>query len=73
MTFAFALADGAFIFLAFLVVAFFGIVLGYYTKTGGIGEHPYDKIYSGAPGSRSRSETSGRDPRERMNWSRGTR
>ncbi|MEA2404645.1 MAG: hypothetical protein QOE08_1292 [Thermoleophilaceae bacterium] len=73
MSFAFELANGSFIFLAFLVVAFFGIVLGYFTKTGGIGEHPYDKMYGGAPGARGRSEVSGRDPRERMNWSRGTK
>jgi hypothetical protein len=68
------LADGAFIFLAFLVIAFIGVVIGYFTTAGGINTRPYGKIYSGAPGAKGRSEVSGRDPRVRMSdWSRGTR
>ena len=68
------LADGAFIFLAFLVIAFFGIVLGYFTTAGGINTRPYGKMYGGAPGAKGRSEVSGRDPNVRMSdWSRGTR
>ena len=68
------LADGAFIFLAFLVIAFFGVVIGYFTTAGGINTRPYGKIYSGAPGAKGRSDVSGRDARVRMSdWSRGTR
>jgi hypothetical protein len=68
------IADGAFIFLAFLVIAFIGVVIGYFTTAGGINTRPYGKIYSGAPGARGPSEVSGRDPRVRMSdWSRGTR
>ena len=68
------LADGAWIFLAFLIIAFVGVVVGYFTTAGGINTRPYGKIYSGAPGAKGRSEVSGRDPRVRMNdWSRGTR
>ncbi len=69
------LADGSFIFLAFLVIAFFGVVIGYFTTAGsGINVRPYGKIYGGAPGAKGRGEVSGRDPRVRMqDWSRGTR
>jgi hypothetical protein len=69
------LADGAFFFLAFLVIAFFGVVIGYFTTWGsGINARPYGKVYSGAPGARGRSDVSGRDQRVRMSdWSRGTR
>jgi hypothetical protein len=68
------LADGAWIFLAFIVIAFAGVVLGYFTTAGGINTRPYGKIYSGAPGAKGRSEVSGRDPKVRISdWSRGTR
>ena len=68
------LAGGALIFLAFLVVAFFGIVYGYYTQTGsGITARPYGKVYGGAPGAIGPSDVSGCDPRERVSWSRGCR
>ena len=72
---AFALADGAWIFLAFIVIAFFGLVYGYFTETGsGIGTRPYGKIYSGAPGAGRRGNAAGRDERVHMSeWSRGTR
>ncbi len=70
---AFELAEGAWIFGAFLLIAFFGVVLGYYTKSGGIGEHPYGKIYSGSPAARRRSDVSGRDSRQDTDWSRGCR
>ena len=67
------LADGSFIFLAFLVIAFFGIVIGYFTVGGsGITPRAYGKNYSDAPGARDAGDASGRDPRVRMNdWSRG--
>ena len=68
-------ADGALIFLAFLVIAFIGVVIGYFTTWGsGINARPYGKIYSGAPGAKGASSVSGRDARVRMSdWSRGTR
>ena len=69
-------ADGSLIFLAFLVVAFFGVVLGYYTRSGsGINTRAYGKIYSGAPGAKGPGEVSGRDPHSRpvREWSRGAR
>jgi hypothetical protein len=69
-------ADGAIYFAAFLVIAFIGVVIGYYTQTGsGITARAYGKIYSGAPGARTRGEVSGRDPQSRpvREWSRGTR
>src|SRR3954462_8376080 len=68
------LADGAWIFLAFLIIAFVGVVIGYFTTAGGINTRPYGKIYSGAPGAKGRSEVSGRAPRVRLSaWSRGTK
>jgi len=69
------LADGAWIFLGFLIIAFFGVVIGYFTQAGsGITTRAYGKIYSGAPGAKGRGEVSGRDPHSRpvREWSRGT-
>jgi hypothetical protein len=70
-----ALAGGAWIFLAFLVLAFFGVVFGYYTVKGsGITPRSYGKVYGGAPGAKVGGDASGRDHYERMqDWSRGTR
>ena len=67
------LADGSFSFLAFLVVAFFGVVVGYFTEKGsGITVRGYGKNYSDAPGARDAGDASGRDRRVRMSdWSRG--
>ncbi len=69
------LADGAWIFLAFLVIAFLGVVIGYFTSASGITPRAYGKLYSGAPGARTAGELSGRDPEIRAvrDWSRGTR
>ena len=68
-----ALAGGSFYILAFMVFMFAGVVVGYYTRKGsGIDEHPYGKIYGGAPGAVGPSRISGHDGREH-NWSRGTR
>ena len=54
MTFAIALAGGAWIFLAFLIVAFLGVAYGYFTVNGsGITPRAYGKLYSGAPGDTS--------------------
>ena len=68
-------ADGSLIFLAFLLIAFFGVVIGYYTEKGsGITARAYNKIYSGAPGAKGRGDVSGHDSRVVMrDWSRGTR
>ena len=68
--------DGSFIFLAFLVIGFFSIVYGYFTAKGsGINPRAYGKMYSGAPGSRTPGEVSGRDPQSIpvRQWSRGCR
>ena len=68
------LADGSFIFLGFMLFAFVGVVVGYYTRKGsGIEPRPWGKIYGGAPGAYGPGEVSGKDPRERVDWSRGTR
>ena len=69
------LADGSFIFLAFLIVAFFGVVLGYFTEKGsGITVRAYAKNYSDAPASRHVGDASGHDAAVRIaDWSRGTR
>jgi hypothetical protein len=57
------------------IVMFVGVVYGYYTVSGsGIAEHPFGKIYSGAPGANGPASASGRDERVSMrDWSRGTR
>ena len=68
------MADGSLILLAFMIITFFGIVIGYFTVRGSaITPRPYNKIYGGAPGAFGPGEVSGRDPRVRMDWSRGTR
>jgi hypothetical protein len=67
--------DGSLIFLAFLAIAFFAIVFGYFTRTGsGINPRPYGKIYGHAPGANTPGEVSGRDPNlaSVRDWSRGT-
>ena len=66
-------ADGSWYFLAFLIIAFFGIVIGYFTVSGsGITPRAYGKNYSDSPGARECGDASGRDPRVKMSdWSRG--
>jgi hypothetical protein len=69
-----AFARGSFIMVGFCVFMFVGIVVGYYTRKGsGIEPRPYGKIYGGAPGAIGPGSVSGRDDRERVDWSRGTR
>jgi hypothetical protein len=71
-----ALAGGAWIFLAFLVVAFLGVAYGYFTVKGsGITPRSYGKMYGGAPGAKHGGDASGRDRSfERISdWSRGTK
>jgi hypothetical protein len=68
--------DGSLIFLAFLVIGFFAIAWSYFTATGsGINPRPYNKLYSGSPGARTKGEVSGRDPQMApvRDWSRGAR
>jgi hypothetical protein len=74
MTISSIFANGSLIFLAVLVIAFFGVVFGYFTRTGsGINPRPYGKIYGGAPGAFGPGNVSGHDDREHVPWSRGTR
>lgn len=68
--------DGSLAMLAFMVVFFFAIVLGYFTRTGsGINPRAYGKLYSGTPGANCPGEVSGHDPRLApvRDWSRGCR
>ena len=68
-------ADGSLIFLAFVIIAFFGVVIGYFTETGsGITVRAYGKNYSDAPASRHLGDASGHDAAVRISdWSHGTR
>jgi hypothetical protein len=69
-----ALVGGSWIILGFCFFAFFAVAYGYYTERGsGITTRPYGKIYGGAPGAFGPGDVSGHDPRERVDWSRGTR
>ena len=52
------LVGGSYIFLGFLVVFFFAIVFGYYTRAGsGINQRPTDKR-GGSPGAKGASRIS---------------
>ena len=63
------LLDGAWIFLAFIILFGIALMFGLYTRLGsGINEHPYAKRYSDAPGANS-NRISGRNGIS----SRGTR
>jgi len=69
---AFVSGNGMWMFLAFLVLFFFAISHGYYTRTGSaINQHPYDGTSGDAPGAEIPS-TIGRDI-ARRHYSRGTR
>jgi hypothetical protein len=69
-----ALAGGSWVMLAFMAFLFVGVVVGYYTQAGsGITTRPYGKIYGGAPGAFGPGDVSGKDHREHVSWSRGTR
>jgi hypothetical protein len=66
--------DGSLIFLAFMIIFFFAIAYGYFSRTGsGINPRPYGKLYSGTPGANCAGEVSGHDPRlaSVRDWSRG--
>ncbi len=67
---AFALAGGSLIFLAFILVFFFALVFGYYTRKGsGISQRPYRR--PDAP-SESPSQLGHDVTQEVRNWERGT-
>jgi hypothetical protein len=69
---AFALAGGSLFFLVFLVVLFFAVAHGYYSRSGSaINQHPYKNAGGDAPGAEIPS-TIGRDV-ARRDYSRGTR
>lgn len=62
------------IFLAFLIVFFFVVAYALYALVpSGIAQHPYRKIYGGAPGAAAASRMSGSVDREIRSWTRGTR
>jgi hypothetical protein len=74
MSIAMALAGGSWILLGVIALAFVGIVYGWFTASGsGINPRPYNKMYGGAPGAFGPSDVSGKDHREHVSWSRGTR
>ncbi len=68
------IVDGAWIFLAFILLMGLALVLGLYTRTGsGINHHPYGKRYDGAPGANTDNRrVTGRDGIATLT-SRGTR
>jgi hypothetical protein len=72
---AIALAGGAGIFAAFLVVFLIGVIYTLFTVTGSaITPRAYGKEYGGAPGARGVGNASGHDDLVTVrNWSRGTR
>jgi hypothetical protein len=72
MTTALILAGGSWAFLVFVVVLFFAVAHGYYSRTGSaINQRPYDGAHGDSPGARIPS-TIGRDV-DRRDYSRGTR
>ncbi|MEA2194740.1 MAG: hypothetical protein QOG42_1174 [Solirubrobacteraceae bacterium] len=71
-TLAYTSHHGLWIFLTFLVLFFFALAHGYYTRTGSaINQRPYDGTSGDAPGAEIPS-TIGRDI-DRRDYSRGTR
>ncbi|MEA2124564.1 MAG: hypothetical protein QOI80_1346 [Solirubrobacteraceae bacterium] len=66
--------DGAWIFLAFIILFGVALMLGLYTRIGsGINEHPYARRYGDSPGADTdRSRLTGKDGLATIS-SRGTR
>ena len=59
---AMTLTGGNLYFLAFIVIAFIGVVIGYFTVKGsGITPRAYGKVYGGAPSAKHGGDASGRD------------
>jgi hypothetical protein len=72
MALAFFLAAGTWTFLGFLVVLFFAVAHGYYSRSGSaINQRAYGDAGGDAPGAKIPS-TIGRDV-DRRDYSRGTR
>jgi hypothetical protein len=72
MTTAFILAGGTWAFLAFILVMFFAVAHGYYSRSGSaINQRPYRDASGDSPGAQIPS-TIGRDV-DRRDYSRGTR
>jgi hypothetical protein len=70
---AIALAGGAWIFAAFLLVFLLAITYGLYTRRGsGINQRPYANAYTNAPGARGPSTLS-HDESAATRYTRGTR
>ena len=71
-TLAFTLAGGTWVFLGFILLLFFAVAHGYYSRSGSaINQHPYHDVHGDAPGAFVPS-TLGRDV-ARRDYSRGTR
>jgi len=69
---AFALAGGSWVFLGFVVLLFFAVSHGYYSRSGSaINQRPYNNAGGDAPGAEIPS-TIGRDV-ARRDYSHGTR
>jgi hypothetical protein len=70
---AIALAGGAWIFAAFLVLFLLSLTYGLYTRRGsGINQRPYANAYTSAPGARGPSTLS-HDQSAATRYTRGTR
>ena len=62
------------IVLAVLIAFTLAVAYALYAlRPSGIAQHPYGKIYGGAPGSSSANRMTGSADREVLTWSRGTR
>ena len=62
------------IVLAVLIAFTLAVAYALYAlRPSGIAQHPYGKIYGGAPGSASASRMTGSADRDIARWSRGTR
>jgi hypothetical protein len=71
--FGIELADGAWIFLAFILIWTVSIIYGLYTRRGsGINQRPYANVYSSAPGAKIPSTLS-HDESAATRYTRGTR
>jgi len=73
MTFALALAGGAWIFAAFIVVFVMATIYSLYTRRGSaINQRPYANAYTNAPGARGASTLS-HDQSAARRYTRSTR
>ena len=70
---AIALAGGAWIFAAFIVVFLVATIYALYSRRGSaINQRPYANVYTSAPGARGPSTLS-HDPSAARRYTRGTR